>query len=150
MQCHFSFLWYLSLNYLWRDYFAVVAHVTREQGNHSAGGSSAGSFFAPNEFDCANRIKLKVCQCVNRRSIVPSLLLYILWSSPLRCVCLHCIFHTTSLTSALKLKLMADSWVGIVKNSQVFSHELSWRRLLTLSQLKLLSQASFAFHFECL
>lgn len=124
----FIILMIFSLNYLWRGCFAVVAHVTWEQGNHSAGGSSAGSFFAPNEFDCANRIKLKVCQCVNRRSIVPSLLLYILRSSLLRCLRLYCVYHTTSLTSALKLKLMADSWVGIVKNSRLFSHELSWRR----------------------
>lgn len=84
-----------------------------QQGNCSAGDNF--SFFAPeNEFDCANRIKLKVCQCVNRRPIVPSL----------RCFCAF----ATSLTSRVKNEIDGTTrgWVGIVKRT--FSRTLVMRR----------------------
>lgn len=59
-----------------------------------------------------------MCQCVNRRPIVPSLLLYIL-----RRFAVHLAYDLTDI--GVKMKLTADSWVGIVKRTLFASHELA-------------------------
>lgn len=115
--------------------------VQTSQGNCSVGEDNSASCEPANEFDCANRIKLKVCQCVNRRSIVPSLLLYVF--SAIR------VAFTIRPYWHLRMKLMANSWVGIVKEILFsFSRNLVMIELATLHDylrsLQFLSTSIFA------